>query len=181
MKNSVKTILVAAMTIDGKIARSKKEITDWTSQEDKRYFKQITVKAGVVIMGRTTFNTLKNPLPHRLNIVITHDPGKYIKREAKNLLEFTDKPPKKIIDNLANRGYSTIVVSGGSTVYSLFLKAGLVDEIHLTVSPRIFGRGIPLFQNSGKYVKCELVKVDRLGDGEVLVQYKIKKNSVNFQ
>lgn len=161
------------MTLDGKIARAPKEMVDWTSREDKRYFKQLTVKAGVVIMGRATFETLNKPLSQRLTLVITHHPEKYQSIQQRDVLEFTSEPPKKVIDILAEKGYDTAVVCGGSAVYSLFLKARLINEIHLTITPRIFGKGIPLFYGvDAEEVKCSLIGVKRLGERELLIKYK---------
>lgn len=38
--------------------------------EDMRFFKETTTNS-VVIMGRKTYDSLKRPLPHRVNVVIT--------------------------------------------------------------------------------------------------------------
>ena len=80
----MEVILVMAMTLDGKIARDSLEPVDWTGKADKQYFVQVTRKAGVVIMGSRTFDTIGKPLPGRKNIVMTRNKDR--KSQAKNLV-----------------------------------------------------------------------------------------------
>jgi len=46
-------------------------------------------------------------------------------------------------------GIQSILVEGGSRVFSSFLRGGLADRIVCFIAPRIFGRGIPAFETQG--------------------------------
>jgi riboflavin-specific deaminase-like protein len=46
---------------------------------------------------------------------------------------------------LSARGLHRVFVEGGGRTVSAFLRAGLLDRLHLTVAPRILGSGIPAF------------------------------------
>lgn len=46
---------------------------------------------------------------------------------------------------LAARGLKTIFVEGGGQTVSAFLRAGLLDRLHVTVAPMILGSGRPAF------------------------------------
>ncbi len=61
----MEVILLMAMTLDGKIARTRSELVNWTGKKDKQYFVKVTRNAGVVIMGSKTFDTIGYPLPGR--------------------------------------------------------------------------------------------------------------------
>jgi len=50
-----------------------------------------------------------------------------------------------LLRELAERGLERIFVEGGGRTVSAFLKAGLLDRLHLTVAPVILGSGIPAF------------------------------------
>ena len=67
--------IIASVSADGYIASKESETsTNWTSSEDTQFFRQKTKEAGVVIMGRTTYETIPTkyrPLKDRLNIVYT--------------------------------------------------------------------------------------------------------------
>ena len=41
--------------------------------EDMRYFEKKTKESGVVIMGRKTFESIRSPLPNRLNFILTRN------------------------------------------------------------------------------------------------------------
>ncbi|WP_052434153.1 dihydrofolate reductase family protein [Streptacidiphilus melanogenes] len=49
--------------------------------------------------------------------------------------------PARVLDALAARGVRRLMVEGGGAVQSLFLTAGLVDEIQLAVAPFFVGEG----------------------------------------
>ncbi|MBN2252823.1 MAG: dihydrofolate reductase, partial [Kosmotogaceae bacterium] len=73
----MKVIAVFASTVNGKISLSKEDRTEWTSKEDKSYFKSLTSRVGVVIMGRKTYDAIGRELPGRLNIVLTRTPDNF--------------------------------------------------------------------------------------------------------
>ena len=164
-------ILLMAVTADGMIARDSSQIIDWTGKEDKRYFVQITRKSGVVIMGSKTFDMIGKVLPERKNIVMTRDKSR--KSHDKDLI-FTDKAPDAIIKELNAQGFETAVLIGGSIVNTLFLKENLIDEIHVTIVPRLFGRGLPLFNKSFD-TQLELINIEKLGQSHILLKYRVKK------
>ena len=49
--------------------------------------------------------------------------------------------PGAILAALARRGLHRVLVEGGPTTLSHFLRAGAVDELHVMVAPKIFGSG----------------------------------------
>lgn len=170
----MKIILIAAITINGKIAKYVGHNVDWTSKEDKQFFRNETKNAGVVIFGSTTYRAIGRPMPDRLNIVLTRNTASFADKEKYGLLEFTSDTPKAIVAALAHRGFTSVIIGGGSEIYSLFLQAGLIDEIYLTIAPKIFGRGVHIFgEMELDHLPLELTEVKRLGDDEVLVKYKV--------
>ena len=119
----MKTILIMAITLDGKIGRDPTHFVDWTGKEDKKIFVKLTRDAGVIIMGSTTFDTIGRILPGRKNIVITRNKNRV--SNDKDLL-FTDNEPLLILEDLESEGFKTVAMIGGSQINSLFLKAKLI-------------------------------------------------------
>ncbi|MBT3865007.1 dihydrofolate reductase [Candidatus Peregrinibacteria bacterium] len=177
----MKTVLIAAITLDGKISTSSSKDVDWTSKKDKAFFSKELKKAGVSILGRKTYQAAlaaKHLTPGTRRIIITRTPSKYKSHQVPGKLEFTNDTPKKIIAKLEKAGHKKAVISGGSEIYASFLKAKLIDEIYLTIAPKIFGKGVPLFANSLqnkqlKNLKLSLASVSKLGPSEVLLKYKV--------
>ena len=164
-------ILLMAVTADGMIARDSSQIIDWTGKKDKKYFVHITRKSGVLIMGSKTFDMIGKALPGRKNIVMTRDKSR--KSHDKDLI-FTDKAPSVIIKELHAQGLKTAVLIGGSIVNTLFLRENLIDEIHVTIVPRLFGKGLPLFNKSFD-TQLELINIGELGQNHILLKYRVKK------
>ncbi len=160
------------MTLDGKIGRHSTDPVDWTGSADKRYFVKITRRAGVLIMGNNTFNTIGHPLPGRHNIVMTRTlEGK---QNHGNLI-FTNQSPGKILQDLKAQGYHEVTLIGGSQINTLFARQGLIHEVHITIAPRLFGQGLSLFSEICD-LKLNLISVDSLGDDAVLLKYGIHEN-----
>ena len=167
----MKVILLMAMTADGMIAKNSMQPVDWTGKEDKHYFVRVTQEAGVMIMGSKTFDTIGRVLPGRKNIVMTRDK----KRQSNNPdLIFTDQTPVQILNDLSLQGFVSAALIGGSVVNTIFMKERLIDEIHVTIVPHFFGRGLTLFSESLD-IPLELIDVEKMTEVHVLLKYKVIK------
>jgi dihydrofolate reductase len=160
-----------AVTADGMIARNSMELIDWTGKTDKQYFVRVTRRAGVMIMGSKTFDTIGRVLPGRKNIVMTRNKARTSRNKD---LIFTDQTPGQILMGLEAQGFETAALIGGSVVNTLFIKEGLIDEIHVTLVPRLFGRGLSLFHEFLD-IELELLEIKPMDDGSVLLKYRVKK------
>ena len=169
--NRMKVILIMAITVDGKIGKSRDHFPDWTGTEDKRLFAKLSKEAGVVIMGSRTFDTIGKPLPQRKNVILTRNKSR--KSEWENLV-YTDKPPPAILSDLEAEGFTQVVLAGGTLINSLFAQARLIDEVIVTVSPFIFGYGLSLFSEEIA-MDLELREVERLGQNLVYLRYHVRK------
>jgi len=167
----MKVTLLMAITLDGRIGRTADHYPDWTGSEDKQLFVDITRKAGVVIMGSKTFDTIGHPLKGRKNVVLTRDRKRI---SAWDNLIYTDLPPRAILDMLSRQGYAQAVLAGGALVNSMFAEEHLIDEMIITISPKIFGYGLSLFTQEVS-MDLKLNAVSRLGADRVCLTYAVIK------
>lgn len=167
----MKVILIMAQTMDGIISRSSDEFIDWTGSADKKMFMQITKEAGVVIMGSKTFDTIGKPLPGRKNIVLTRNSSR--KSNFDNLV-YTKKDPQTLLNDLNAEGFNKAAVIGGSQINSLFAERNLIDEIIMTVAPKIFGVGLSLF-NISLDMNLKLLTTEVLEENYILMHYAVQK------
>ena len=164
--------IIAALTVDGLIAKRKSHPAVWTSKEDKKWFTSMTQKAGVCILGRTTFENIPSdhqPLKNRVNYVYTTKPELLPKHKD---IRPTQSPPKALLKEIDQAGFDQVAICGGASVYSLFLDSGMVDKLYLTIEPVVFGSGVGLF-NSPSDVKLKLVQVKNLSDQTLLLEYDV--------
>ena len=163
--------LVAVCTIDGKIARHSKHLSDWSSKEDKDFLHKILDKSDAVVVGNNTYQVAQKPLSKRNCIVFT--------RSVKNPVQKSEKlalfnPAHSAIESFCREnGYKDVCVLGGAKTFNYFLHENLADEIYLTIEPIAFGSGITLFDSGEKYVFFDLVSFKRLNKkGTVLLHYR---------
>jgi 5-amino-6-(5-phosphoribosylamino)uracil reductase len=82
----------------------------------------------------------------------------------------------RMLADLASRGIGRLMVEGGSTIHTLFLTAGLVDEIQLAIAPFFVGQpDAPRFVGPGTFTndrqhQMTLADVRAIGD-VVLLRY----------
>lgn len=76
---------------------------------------------------------------------------------------------KKALSELAKRNIISLLIEGGSKVFSGFLKEKLFDETLVFISPKFLGRGLSCVENIGinkigKAMKLRIKDIDVMGD-----------------
>ncbi|MBI3120028.1 MAG: dihydrofolate reductase family protein [Candidatus Kerfeldbacteria bacterium] len=169
----MKIVLVMVATADGVISKRIDQTVDWSSKEDKKIFIEETKKLGTIIMGSTTYRVIGRHLPGRLNVVLTSDPAKFANQTIPGELEFMCGTPQEIVGVLEKRGVTSAALIGGPTTNAAFLKAGLVNELLLSIEPRIFGMGINLSEGQDLDLRLKLLEHRLLNPDVVLLRYQI--------
>lgn len=168
--------LLAVTDIRGIIAMDEYDKIDWSSREDKQFFKKITMSSGVIVMGRKTFESIGRKLPHRLNVVLTHQKDYNFNGVLPDLVLSGDV--KDILGKLSELGYNDISVIGGQDVFTQFINANVVTDLYLSIEPVILPSGINLFEDEiSKKIELKLENIVKLNDkGTINVHYRLKQD-----
>lgn len=121
---------------------------------------------GAVVMGRRMFDPGEepwgdNPVFHAPVFVLSHTPRERIVKQGGTTYTFvTDGIESALAQARTAAGSKDIMVAGGANAIQQYLKAGLLDEIHLTIVPVLLGEGIRLFENLGTdHIELEKISV----------------------
>lgn len=95
----------------------------WHLPADLKFFKQ-TTKGHTLIMGRKTFESLANPLPHRDSWVVTRN--KDYKAEGITVFPSIESA----IEAGERKGLETVFILGGGQIYSQSM--GIADKMIIT-------------------------------------------------
>jgi dihydrofolate reductase len=174
----MKIKLVIVSSVDGKITKwHDGQIKEWTSDEDQEYFSKVIADSKLIIMGRKTFAEATGMMkfePGRLRVIITGEPEKYTELEIKDTLEFKKGKLTEIVKDLEKRGYKEATLVGGGETNREFLKNHLIDEIWLTIEPKIFGSGQGIVAGAEFEQELRLISLEKLNEGgTLLVRYKV--------
>lgn len=174
----MKKILVFVSTVDGKVTKwGNPHVHVWSSQNDQDYFNRIWNEAPVVIMGSNTYNAepLK-PTPKHHMVVMTQLPQLYKEKEVSNQLTFTNETPSQLVHRFEKEGHQQLLVVGGAHVATSFLKEELIDELWLTIEPRIFGMGGSFVIEEKLDIKLRLISLKKVNEqGTLIVKYQVVK------
>src|SRR3989339_911905 len=199
-------------TIDGKIIVKEKGYWPIGTKEDYRYFTYLRAHADAIVdakntalqFGKYTIKTIhdtmyqgfqkelgKEGLPEY--IVLTSNPDEALKLVLKNDYGFettilTPKDGTKrvsvkyLIDYLNKQGHEYVFIDGGPTLIAQLLQSQVLDEVHLTIAPKIFGSspGKTLTMTEGilfppdEVPQFELSSVEKIGN-EVVLRYSLPR------
>ncbi len=110
----------------------------WHIPEDLKNFKKITT-GKTVIMGKNTYESIGNPLPNRVNIVLSRnflEIGKKISEDRKKYenettkLEFFDDF-QKVIEKYKDFPEEVFIIGGGE-IYKKSLELGIITRIYMS-------------------------------------------------
>lgn len=84
---------------------------------------------------------------------------------------------KSVLKELAKLQIISLLVEGGSKIYSAFLKQKLFDDIFLFVSPKILGNGLKTFseiesKKLGDATKLSIKRTQKIGDDLLIELFK---------
>lgn len=114
---------------------------------------------GAWILGRNMFAHSRGPWPandewkgwwgdappyHCDVFVLTHHPRASFSLSDTTFHFVTDGPEAALARAKASAGAKDVRIGGGASTIRQYLQAGLIDEMHLAVSPILLGRGEPL-------------------------------------
>ncbi|MBI5044770.1 MAG: dihydrofolate reductase [Candidatus Levybacteria bacterium] len=175
----MKVILVMVSTLNGKITKGNDpHISTWTSLEDKKHFSKLIEDAKLIIMGSKTYEAAKETMQHkegRLRVVVTRHPERYMTEKKEGVIEFRSESPGELVQRFEGIGYQEALLLGGGELNAAFLKAGVVDEIHLTLEPFLFGKGKQLIAEEEFSSSLELISSKKLNEqGTLLLRYRFK-------
>ena len=175
----MQVILVMVSSANGKITRgNNSDIYSWTSKEDKTLFFSLIEKHNLIVMGRKTYEAAKDHIvlsPDTLRIVLTRNADIYKKDHIPGQLEFSSETPYDLLKRLKKKGYKKMLLVGGGEINALFLKEHLVNEIHLTIEPYLFGAGQPLIAQSDIVYSLRLRQIKQLNkQGTLHLIYHVK-------
>lgn len=168
-------------TVDGKVAVKEKGYWPIGSRVDYQVLTELRSYADALIhggnlarqFGEQTVKSFKKPY-----YVITNHPQSLNNLNA-NIFSGN---LSSLVKKLQEQGYKYVLVEGGPTLLGSFLKMGLIDEIFLTIAPKIYGskmgstqtlvEGILLPPNQ---YKLKLISVKKIKD-ELFLRYSVKKS-----
>ncbi len=169
----MKTILFMVMSLNGKIANPD-GMYAWASKEDWESFQLHYKKARCIIIGRNTYEKLKNipsfPTNRCTCVVMTHDTTL---QSSHPRIIVTQNSPRNVLKTLESKGFTEVLIGGGGEINSLFMKQSLIDELYITIEPIVFGKGIPLFIESDFEKKLQLLSVNNLNKHTLQLHYRV--------
>lgn len=172
----MKVIQYLATSINGHITVGDKG-TDWVTSQTINDFDKLNNECGVVVMGKTTYESFGTDFPQKgcLNIVITTD--KELLNQQIEGASFTNKSPKEVIQIADEKGFNKLFLVGGTKINTSFLKDNLIDEIWINIHPVVIGHGKYLFDELQEIstIDLELLESEEFEGNQMLLKYKIKK------
>ena len=165
---------VHVMSVNGRVAKDGGDAHSWTSDDDSDHFQNLATQHNLFIMDLETYQAVQpEPQSDRLRIVVTDQAESQI--SVPGQLEFVNKKPQELVEDLTARGYEKILLVGGA-INAAFLQAGLVDEMVVTIEPVVFGGGEPLLDTQGLDIRLRLASIEQLNRrGTLLARYHIDK------
>ena len=127
MKTSLPLSLIAACASNRVIGIDNS--MPWHLPGDFKYFKATTL-GKPIIMGRKTWDSLGRPLPGRLNLVVSRQPGLVL--AGAEVFASLEEALVRAEQFAREQGVDELMLIGGAQLYGQALEKGLVSRMYLT-------------------------------------------------
>lgn len=167
-----------AMSIDGYIAEPDGNLDFLDSidhgEEDYGYHKFVS-EVDTVLLGRHTYDKVMS-----FNVEFPHKDRKcYVfsntlsNDETNQNVEFVNKPPDELINEIRNGGSKGIYCDGGANLIDQLHNDSLIDRYIISIIPVVLGSGISLFEHASK-ANLKLINSKSYPSGLVQLTYHSK-------
>ena len=174
-----KIIIYIATSLNNKIA-AKDGSVEWLEsiphKEGEDYgYQKFYETVDTTIMGYSTYDQVKGwgiewPYKDKKNYVVTRSAD----RQADEFVEFVSERPVDFFKDLKQLEGKDIWLVGGGQLNTLFLNAGLVDELIVHVMPILLNGGIDMFVGNSDQKALILISAKSYDSGVVELRYKAK-------
>jgi dihydrofolate reductase len=131
---------------------------------DDQFFAARGLGVGATIMGRNMFGPVRgpwetsdwtgwwgeNPPFHHPVFVLTHHPRPSLEMQGGTTFHFVDSGIEAALSAARDAaGDQDVLIGGGAATIRQYLRASLIDELHLVIVPVLLGDGERLFDDLG--------------------------------
>jgi dihydrofolate reductase len=168
-------VLSVVISPNGLIARENGE-EDWLPSEGWDEFLVQAKNFNNIVIGRETYELVMKLYPNYsfddvktgYRVIVTRNtdfvvPDGYIVVHS----------PEEVITFLQGKGLERVLLAGGGKLNTEFIKRKLVNEIWLTITPYIIGKGRSFISPDEFDLPLNLVGQETLSKGRVLLKYKV--------
>jgi len=188
-ERNMKNIVYIATSSDGFIATKEGGIewlheTPEVDEADSRFynFDKLMNSVDALIMGRNTYEKVLSfgiEWPYSKKVFVLTTTLEAVDPSVKNKVEIVKGPIIEIVQKLNASGHKSLYIDGGKTIQS-FLKEDLIDEMIITLVPKILSEGISLFENDDHQDRFRLESEVAFENGMIQKRFK-KKNCANVE
>ena len=164
-----------ASSLDSYISRVDGGV-DWLFMDQDYGMKEFFSTVDVAVMGRKTYQKaveLSPPgpiFPGMKNYVFSH----LLPKGKQEHIEVVSDPPEVWANAVLAKPGKDIWLVGGGEMVKEFLQKRLVNEIGISIHPRLLGDGIPVFAQPYPETELELVRSKQYSSGLLQVFYRVK-------
>jgi dihydrofolate reductase len=172
--DSVVAIYIA-ITPNGMIAK-RDDDTTWISEIEWGMFSRFVNDHGNMVIGKRTYEILvahdefNRPELGSIRTVVLSDTRIDVHDPSHVSVAYS---PTEALAQLGE--FETVVIAGGGSMNSSFMRENLVDELFLDIEPIVFGSGIRVFDDANFEANLELVDVLRYARHGVQLRYRVKR------
>lgn len=170
--NMRKIILNVAVTLDGLIEGPNGEY-DWCFTDQDYGMTPFIDRIDTIFFGRKSFEILESAGENPFS-----DFKMYVFSTTLKSLEnvtIISSDVEETVRQMKNEEGKDIWLFGGASLTTLFINAGLVDELMLSIHPLLLGEGKLLFQSILGRIPLELTDTRSYSSGLVQLLYTIPK------
>lgn len=168
-----------AISLDGFVAR-KDHSLDWLQKAHTTGGDLGTgafmASVDAMVMGRGSFETMlkMQVWPYEFPVTVLSSSLRQddIPPSYRSKVRLSADTPQAVMQQLADEGHKRVYIDGGQLVHS-FIRAGLIEDMVLTVIPILLGQGVSLFGPLDQDIRLQLRRSEHYDSGIVQNTYQL--------